>query len=516
MSDLTLVSLFDGIGGFPLAFERAGATTVATVEIDPSAAAVSKRHFPHAHQFDDVTKVTGNDLRAVGFVPERGIITAGWPCQDLSVAGRRAGLDGARSGLWWEVVRLLDETHPRWFVGENVPGLLSSNDGKDFGAVLGSLNDLGYFVNLDILDAQFFGVPQRRKRVFLVCQRTDHILATKTITSALTISQCLTEILGCILAVARRQSHTAYTSSISHQSWCSADGLRMRMRLFGLDAGSTGWQKSLSVLADASRRYPPEQNVWESEPDDLAGNSPRAAMSSPDTPKTGCGQSLNTGLSWNNTWAEISETAKSCITSTKTSATTESTIFTCALALLNISEHIARWTHSSPNYSDAASSASTVLKEFIDYARQTTSSLFGDMAWNDRWLDFTREADRIVQSLGHLGTPWSAPAAVLLEPESGDGDSTAGGETRPGTTDRVAAGAGAVGVLGTHTHTLTSEGADASEDGTGRGIPVVTTDDTHTHTHTPGDLDTSGRRETRLPHRRRISSRRPPHHHERW
>jgi DNA (cytosine-5)-methyltransferase 1 len=168
MSDLTVVSLFDGIGGFPLAFERAGATTVATVEIDKAAAAISARHFPHAHQFDDVTKVTGDDLRAVGFVPERGLITAGWPCQDLSVAGRRAGLGGARSGLWWEVVRLLDELHPKWFVGENVPGLLSSNGGRDMGAVVGALGDLGYGFAYRVLDAQHHGVPQRRRRVFFV------------------------------------------------------------------------------------------------------------------------------------------------------------------------------------------------------------------------------------------------------------------------------------------------------------------------------------------------------------
>lgn len=165
---LTLVSLFDGIGGFPLAFERAGAETVATVEIDDAAAKISHRHFPHAHQFTDVTKVTGDDLRTVGFVPERGIITAGWPCQDLSVAGRREGLAGARSGLWWHVVRLLAETQPRWFVGENVPGLLSSNGGRDFGAVLGSLAELGYGFAYRVLDAQHFGVPQRRRRVFIV------------------------------------------------------------------------------------------------------------------------------------------------------------------------------------------------------------------------------------------------------------------------------------------------------------------------------------------------------------
>lgn len=165
---LTVVSLFDGIGGFLLAFRRAGARLVASVEIDQAAAAVSKRHFPDVSQFDDVTKVSGDDLRSVGFVPERGVITAGWPCQDLSVAGRREGLAGARSGLWWEVVRLLDETHARWFVGENVPGLLSSNGGRDMGAVVGALGDLGYGVAYRVLDAQFFGVAQRRRRVFFV------------------------------------------------------------------------------------------------------------------------------------------------------------------------------------------------------------------------------------------------------------------------------------------------------------------------------------------------------------
>ena len=178
--ELTLVSLFDGIGGFPLAFERAGAKTVATVEIDQAAAAVSRRHFPEAAQFSDVTEVDADDFRAVGFVAERGIITAGWPCQDFSVAGRRAGLAGARSGLWWEVVRLLADCKPRWFIGENVPGLLSSvcqpecaggcmaTHGGAMGAVLGSLAELGYGVAYRVLDAQHFGVPQQRKRVFIV------------------------------------------------------------------------------------------------------------------------------------------------------------------------------------------------------------------------------------------------------------------------------------------------------------------------------------------------------------
>lgn len=180
MNALTVASLFDGIGGFCLAFQRAGARIVATVEIDAPAAAIGARHFPHAKQFSDIREVDADDLRAAGFVSERGIVTAGWPCQDFSVAGRRAGLDGARSGLWWEVVRILADVRPRWFVGENVPGLLSSvctpecpggcmeTHGGAMGSVLGSLADLGYGVAYRILDAQHFGVPQQRRRVFIV------------------------------------------------------------------------------------------------------------------------------------------------------------------------------------------------------------------------------------------------------------------------------------------------------------------------------------------------------------
>lgn len=176
----TVVSLFDGIGGFCRAFESVGARVVATVEIDKPAAAVSARHFPRAAQFSDVTEVSADDLRSAGFVSDRGIVTAGWPCQDFSVAGRRAGLDGARSGLWWQVVRILADLRPRWFLGENVPGLLSSvcapeceggcmeTHGGAMGAVLGSLGQLGYGVAYRVLDAQHFGVPQRRNRVFIV------------------------------------------------------------------------------------------------------------------------------------------------------------------------------------------------------------------------------------------------------------------------------------------------------------------------------------------------------------
>lgn len=168
MTDLTVVELFAGIGGFSCAFERAGVKTVAAVEIDQAARRVFANNFPDAALFEDVTKVGGDDLRAVGFIPERGIITGGWPCQDISIAGRGAGLDGERSGLFSEVVRLLTDLQPAWFVLENVPRLLTINGGRDMGTVVTALGECGYGFAWRVLDASGFGVPQRRRRVFFV------------------------------------------------------------------------------------------------------------------------------------------------------------------------------------------------------------------------------------------------------------------------------------------------------------------------------------------------------------
>ena len=164
----TAVSLFAGVGGFDLALMRAGVKVVASVEIDKKAQEILKRHFPESTIFGDIMEVTGEQLIAAGFIPERGIITGGFPCQDLSVAGKRAGLGGARSGLFWQICRLLDETRAQNFILENVPGLLSSNNGKDMACVLEALVERGYRVAYRVLDAQHFGVPQRRRRVFIV------------------------------------------------------------------------------------------------------------------------------------------------------------------------------------------------------------------------------------------------------------------------------------------------------------------------------------------------------------
>lgn len=168
MKQLTAVSLFAGVGGFDLALERSGVKVVASVEIDPKASVILAKQFPNSKLFNDIKGVTGEQLINAGFDPENGIITGGFPCQDLSVAGKRAGLDGNRSGLFYEIVRLLDETKAKYFILENVVGLLSSNSGADMGAVIGALVERRYGIAYRILDAQHFGVPQRRRRVFIV------------------------------------------------------------------------------------------------------------------------------------------------------------------------------------------------------------------------------------------------------------------------------------------------------------------------------------------------------------
>ena len=185
---LTLGSLFDGIGGWQLAAVRAGIQPIWSSEIEAFPIEVTKRHFPDTLQLGDVTKIDGADI------PPVDIICAGSPCQDLSVAGKRAGLAGERSGLFVRAVdivrqmrRATDGEKPRFFVWENVPGAFSSNHRRDFQAVLeeigqaevpmpksGRWADAGLVrthtcdIAWRVLDAQYWGVPQRRKRIFLV------------------------------------------------------------------------------------------------------------------------------------------------------------------------------------------------------------------------------------------------------------------------------------------------------------------------------------------------------------
>lgn len=190
---LTLGSLFDGSGGFPLAGVLSGIRPLWASEVEPFAVRVTTKRLPGMKHYGDVSKLSGAEL------PPVDIITFGSPCQDMSIAGKRAGLEGERSGLFHEAIRIIREMrektngeYPRYCVWENVPGAFSSNSGEDFKAVLEAVIGVkepsaevpapgkngwpyadvylgdGWSVAYRLLDAQFWGVPQRRARIFLV------------------------------------------------------------------------------------------------------------------------------------------------------------------------------------------------------------------------------------------------------------------------------------------------------------------------------------------------------------
>lgn len=165
---LSVVGLFAGVGGLELGFERAGHSTLALCENDPGARAVLEARFPGVEIHGDARRMRPKDLG-----PNVGVLTAGFPCQDLSQAGATAGIGGDRSSLVGEVFRLLRTRRVPWVVLENVPFMLHLDRGRAMRRVVGALEDLGYRWAYRIVDAMAFGLPQRRRRVFLVASRTE-------------------------------------------------------------------------------------------------------------------------------------------------------------------------------------------------------------------------------------------------------------------------------------------------------------------------------------------------------
>lgn len=200
MADLTHASWFSGVGGLDMGLEAAGWTTTSFSEIDPYASAVLAHHWPHVPNLGSIVDVAADARREPAPVrsgrASRALVggrngghagqgadasgpdwrtatlwTGGFPCQDLSVAGKRKGFTGERSVLAFTFLELVERFRPPLFLLENVPGLLSSHGGRDMAALLGAICELGYGVSWRTLNAANFGVPQRRRRVFILAVR---------------------------------------------------------------------------------------------------------------------------------------------------------------------------------------------------------------------------------------------------------------------------------------------------------------------------------------------------------
>lgn len=170
---MKFVSLFAGVGGFDLGFERAGWECVGQVEIDKHARSVLDKHWPDVVKHDDV--VTAKEWAdECGLVGEVDVVCGGFPCQPFSVAGKRLGRDDLRGNLFWNALEFTLHVKAHTLVLENVPGLLTADQGRTFGEIISDLAQAGFdHIEWRVVDSQFFGVAQRRKRVFIVASSRD-------------------------------------------------------------------------------------------------------------------------------------------------------------------------------------------------------------------------------------------------------------------------------------------------------------------------------------------------------
>lgn len=414
---MNVIELFAGIAGFGLGLERAGMTVVAQVEIDPKARAVLSRHWPDTPRFDDVRTFGRKD-----FGGSVDLIAGGFPCQDVSLAGRRAGLAGERSGLFFEFLRVVDEFRPMWVVIENVPGLLSSNGGRDIQIVIDSLTQIGYTVDVDIKDAQEFGVAQRRRRVFLTCVRLDDLLKQRTPLSrrisADLLAQILLNIWGAIPQVLSLVPlHSVYEKPIEQ---CVNLLVKMTSLLETTQEKSAS-KKSLNILDGLLAQFGGE--VSNSESGLIEKNEPPAPLS---LARAMCEYLLSEtgGVSgeWNISTLLSSALADACdqesksIISTLNGLTIDQKIFIFSVVTLNIIALMLPSLDWSIGCWGLAQSVSTLLQENMNYARQASNQLFIESTLRDSWRDYLCAASGVESELERCTRDIRA-AEVLFERE---------------------------------------------------------------------------------------------------
>lgn len=375
----------------------------------------------------DITKINGAEIEPVD------VITFGSPCQDLSIAGLRKGLAGSRSGLYVQAVRvireMLDATnreYPKFVVFENVPGMLSSNKGNDFVAALDMMSELRFIPDPNIHDAQYCGVPQRRRRIGIAWANTDAILKKRTILSDSIMLQCLSEILLIDLTEALQVFGIEPKGQQYRAKWLSEDGRRRRIELFSLQKENAlqMWQQRLDEM----------QATYQNAQDCSASTVGEVQMdfftlidvgTSTDA-KTESG-SISIGKLLSRQSGEDSNQPNGYTTSTWTKEIIPSKIYTCFQALLDILALTGAYISSAARTnSDVKSYFEWVLyilmltKEYIN-ARQangtSVAKLVGDDVLRDWNIRLQACEDKVVADFGG-----DTASEIQFDSESVSGD----------------------------------------------------------------------------------------------
>jgi DNA-cytosine methyltransferase len=435
---MRFLSVCSGIDAASVAWNPLGWRSVGFAELDKFCSAVLQHHYPDVRNYGDMTSFREWDLEP-GSVD---VVVGGTPCQSFSVAGLRGGLDDDRGNLALNYCQLLDYLQPRWFVWENVPGVLSTNKGDDLKSILDGFEQAGYIIDIDILDAQFFGVPQRRRRVFVCGQHAETLLKTKTSLSVLTMGQCLVEILHGTCKEELNPSGIAHQKSV--QAHLSKDGLQRRMRLFGLTTSQEGNSKRWhGFLEEEMLRCASEVKSLVLE----RGERQDVDFTLEDRLTAFVMDALSTltAESWRSDWEESLKVARSFITRTSIKEITQKEICTCFRVVLNIAALILHLKDSSPTSLGAVSSVFAALQDFTNYARPADRNLFTELDGISPLRDLYRQARHLIYVVGHLGD-WRCSAAALFERESLSGDSKKGGKAGKDVAGAIGAGFGSSGV----------------------------------------------------------------------
>ena len=419
---MTLGSLFDGSGGFPLGGMIAGIEPRWASEIEPFPVLVTNKRMPQVRHYGDVSKLSGADLEPVD------ILSWGSPCQDLSIAGKRAGLKGSRSGLYVHAVRIAKEMYeatggeyPKFCVFENVPGLLSSNKGADFLACLDMMQDIGFIPDINMLDAQYMGVPQRRKRVYITWVNADYILKKRTNISDSIMLQTLTEILLLNLGELLRASGIGLKKSAVQDQNRFADTVKRRIALFSLqkEGRLQKWQESLDEI----------QAMFSNGRTGLVsshGEDPAAEIMSQTGDMKSAGlkmanQSMSIGQSLRNALEESCQLMNGYTISTQTNGTTGQRICSCFQALLNtllVTQHLMHSLEMRPmclNFYEWVPYALTQIKEFTDAGKKHFEVNEG-MEWRELFRFYEQELQKEGQSIEQYFTE-NCGSEILPEPQ---------------------------------------------------------------------------------------------------
>jgi DNA-cytosine methyltransferase len=368
------------------------------------------------------------------------VLVGGTPCQPFSVAGLRKGLEDPRGNLMLTFLALIDKKRPKWVVWENVPGVLSTNGGKDFQSFLDGLSELGYICDVEILDAQFFGVAQRRRRVFVCAQSREDFLRKKTNSSALTIAQCLVEILHSIFRETLGQSGRELLKL--EQIALSKDGVKRRMSLFEIATENCAFKILQNHLVDAFLKSQPEVRHWEFQ---LGGKVvPDSTLEDLLMGSKKTNPYILTEESLRKCLEEVYEVMKSFITLTSTNKITPHQIYICLKAERLIGSLICRLSDSSPSSLGAGLSFLMYNQEVTNYARQASRELFEELDGVHSWSDILWQTQHTSTIIGYIGD-WRAAAAVLFERNSLSGHPAESREKRKATAADAERGSGGGG-----------------------------------------------------------------------